>query len=74
MATSVEFIRTGGGATGVWSWSLSWEEALRYAHQRATVTGFRYVVRRSHANPKRWLIMRRVPVQAVKREQGVGAR
>jgi hypothetical protein len=50
-----------------WHWCADWSEALRIAVQRAHETGFRYRVRRSHAEPRRWLVMRELPLREVAR-------
>jgi hypothetical protein len=50
-----------------WHWCPRWDEALRIALQRAHETGFRYRVRRSHANAGRWLVMRAIPLEEVTR-------
>jgi hypothetical protein len=53
-----------GDVSREWS-SRDWRTAIDAAVQRAQLTGYRYVVRRSYTRPERWLVMRRLPLQRV---------
>jgi hypothetical protein len=40
-----------------WWWSADWSTALAVARSRAAASGARYRVRKSWAEPNRWLVM-----------------